>query len=93
MATTIHKRETFRFAAHGAHRVQLVGDFTNWQPIPMIKGVDGAWRATVLLPMGRHEYLFIRDGNLCDDPDCSEREPNSTGGFNMVRVVELKTSI
>ena len=55
----------------------------------MIRGVDDAWRATVMLPLGRHQYRFILDGNLCDDPDCSERVPNSTGGFNMVRVVEL----
>jgi 1,4-alpha-glucan branching enzyme len=88
MATTIHKKQTFHFVAHAAHHVQLAGNFTNWQPIPMIKGVDGTWRATVMLPAGRHQYLFILDGNLCEDPDCSERLPNPTGGFNMVRVVE-----
>jgi hypothetical protein len=54
----------------------------------MIKGVDGTWRATVMLPIGRYQYLFILDGNLCDDPDCPERVPNSAGGFNMVHVVE-----
>jgi hypothetical protein len=54
----------------------------------MIKGVDGAWRATVILPFGRHQYLFVVDGNLREDPDCSERVPNSSGGFNMVRVVK-----
>jgi 1,4-alpha-glucan branching enzyme len=91
MATTSSKKETFRVAARGANQVQLVGDFTNWQerPIPMIKGVDSAWRATVILPQGRHQYLFLVDGNLAEDPESSERLPNSTGGFNMVRVVEL----
>ena len=88
MATTIHKKQTFRLLAHGAHHVHLIGDFTGWQPIPMIKGVDGTWRATVMLPAGRHQYLFLLDGSLCEDPDCSERIPNTSGGFNMVRVVE-----
>jgi 1,4-alpha-glucan branching enzyme len=90
MATTSSRKETFRVVAHDAQRVFLVGDFTNWQerPIPMIKGVDGAWRATVIVPMGRHQYLFMVDGNLHEDPDCSERVPNSSGGFNMVRVVK-----
>ena len=54
----------------------------------MIKGVDGFWRATVMLPIGKHQYLYVIDGNLRDDPNCSERVPNSNGGFNMVRVVE-----
>jgi len=91
MATTSSKKETFRVLARGATQVQLVGEFTDWQerPIPMIKGVDNAWRATVILPQGRHEYLFVVDGKLCEDPDCSERVPNSSGGLNMVRVVEL----
>jgi 1,4-alpha-glucan branching enzyme len=90
MATTSSRKETFRVVAPDAQRVFLVGDFTNWQerPIPMIKGVDGAWRATVIVPMGRHQYLFVVDGNLREDPDCPERVPNSTGGVNMVRVVK-----
>jgi 1,4-alpha-glucan branching enzyme len=90
MATTSSKKEIFRIEAPGAQQVLLIGEFTNWQerPIPMIKGVDGAWRATVILPQGRHQYLFILDGNLCEDPNCSERVPNSTGGLNMVRVVQ-----
>jgi 1,4-alpha-glucan branching enzyme len=90
MATTSSRKETFRVAADGAQHVQLVGDFTNWQerPIPMIKGIDGYWRATVIVPMGRHQYLFMVDGNLREDPDCSERVPNSRGGFNMIRVVK-----
>ena len=90
MATTSSRKETFRVVAHGAQHVQLVGDFTNWQerPIPMIKGVEGTWAATVILPRGRHAYLFIVDGVGREDPNCSERVPNSTGGFNVVRVVE-----
>jgi hypothetical protein len=54
----------------------------------MIKGIDGAWRATVILPFGRHQYLFVVDGELREDPDCCERVPNSLGRLNMVRVVE-----
>jgi 1,4-alpha-glucan branching enzyme len=90
MATTSSRKEIFQIVAREAQHVLLVGDFTNWQqrPIPMIKGVDGAWRATVILPQGRHQYLFMVDGNLREDPNCSERVPNSSGGFNMVRVVE-----
>jgi 1,4-alpha-glucan branching enzyme len=90
MATTSSRKAIFRVVAHGAQQVLLVGDFTNWQtrPIPMIKGEDGTWSATVIVPMGRQRYLFMVDGSLREDPDCSERVPNSSGGFNMVRVVK-----
>jgi 1,4-alpha-glucan branching enzyme len=92
MPTTSSKKEVFRIAARDAQRVLLVGDFTNWQerPIPMIKGLDGTWTATVILPRGRHQYLFIVDGNWGEDPNCDVRVPNSIGGSNMVRVVEWK---
>jgi len=90
MATTSSRIEIFLVVAPDAQRVLLVGDFTNWQarPIPMLKSTEGGWTATVILPFGRHQYLFMVDGNLCGDPDCSERLPNSSGGFNMVRVVK-----
>jgi 1,4-alpha-glucan branching enzyme len=90
MPTTSGKKEIFRIVAQDAQHVLLVGDFTNWQerPIPMIKGMDGTWTATVILPRGRHQYLFNVDGNWREDPDCSERVPNTSGGFTMVRVVE-----
>jgi 1,4-alpha-glucan branching enzyme len=89
VATTSGKKEVFRVVIPEAQRVLLVGDFTNWQarPIGMLKGTDGSWTATVILPRGRHQYLFIVDETWREDPNCSERVANSTGGFNMVRVV------
>ena len=57
----VFKNQTFRLNAPTAKKVLLVGDFTNWQQrgIPMQKGNDGVWMATVGLPMGSHHYLFI----------------------------------
>jgi 1,4-alpha-glucan branching enzyme len=42
-------KQTFRFSAPAAMSVLLVGDFTHWQQrgIPMQKGKDGIWTATV----------------------------------------------
>ena len=80
------KRQIFRITAPDAEKVLLVGDFTDWQqrPIPMEKGKDGIWTATVKLPPGTYNYLFIVDGKWCEDPDCSVRLPNPYGGYNMV---------
>ncbi len=81
--------QTFRFSAPGAMSVSLVGDFTHWQakPIPMRKGPDGAWTATVNLAPGTHTYRFIVDGEWRDDPECAIHVPNPYGGQNMVRRV------
>ncbi len=82
-------KQTFRFTAGDAMSVLLVGDFTHWQsrPIPMRKGADGVWMATVDLPPGTHSYRFIVDGEWRDDPECSIQVPNPYGGKNMVRRV------
>ena len=82
-------KQTFRFSAPTAMSVLLVGDFTHWQqrPIPMQKGKDGVWLATVELPPGKHGYRFIVDGDWQDDPECSLRVSNPYGTENMVRQV------
>ena len=83
------KKQRFHITEPDARKVLLVGDFTDWQqrPIPMEKGKDGIWTATVKLPPGNYTYLFIVDGKWCEDPDCSVRLPNPYGGYNMVRQV------
>jgi 1,4-alpha-glucan branching enzyme len=83
------KNQAFSITEPDAAKVLLAGDFTNWQEraIPLVKGNGGVWTATVKLPPGRHSYLFIVDGEWCEDPDCSIRVPNPYGGFNMVRQV------
>ena len=67
----------------------LVGDFTEWQQhaIVMEKGQDGVWTAALKLPPGKHSYLFIVDGEWCEDPECALRVANPYGGQNMVRQV------
>jgi 1,4-alpha-glucan branching enzyme len=85
----IFKNQTFRFKAPTAKKVLLAGDFTDWQKraIPMQKGNDGVWTATIGLAPGSHHYLFIVDGQWRDDPECPLRVPNPHGGQNMVRKV------
>lgn len=83
------RRQVFSLAAPEASRVQLVGDFTQWNqsPINMIKESDGTWRAAITLEPGSHSYRFIVDGVWRDDPDCPIQEPNPYGGQNAVRKV------
>jgi 1,4-alpha-glucan branching enzyme len=86
---SIPKTQTFRFNAPDAMSVLLVGDFTHWQarPVPMRKGADGIWTASVELPAGTHTYRFLVDGEWRDDPECTIHVPNPYGGEDMVRRV------
>lgn len=83
------KKEIFRVKEPNAQRVLLAGDFTNWEEraIPMQKGAEGVWTASVVLSPGPHAYLFIADGRWREDPQCEVRVPNPYGGVNMVRNV------
>ena len=84
------KKQSFRFKAPDASSVLLVGDFTKWQQqaIPMKKGKDGIWTASLELPSGRYHYRFIVDNEWKDDPECSLRVANPFGGENMIRRVQ-----
>ncbi|HTH64831.1 MAG TPA: isoamylase early set domain-containing protein [Gemmatimonadales bacterium] len=49
----------------GAKSVEVVGSFTDWRPGAVVlrdDDQDGIWRASVVLPVGEHEYMFVVDG-------------------------------
>jgi len=47
--------------AGGAERVECVGDFTNWEALPMLR--DGeVWRVTIPVTPGVHHFGFLVDG-------------------------------
>ncbi len=83
------RTETFTYQAPDAVSVLLVGDFTEWQQhaVALEKGKNGVWSTTVKLPTGTHRYLFIVDGEWCEDPACAVRMPNPFGGQDMIRQV------
>jgi 1,4-alpha-glucan branching enzyme len=83
------RTQTFSIPAPAAQSVQLVGDFTHWQklPIPLRKEGNGVWRASVELEPGEYHYRFLVDGQWRDDPDCARRIPNPFGTQDSVRQV------
>jgi len=78
--------QRFYITAPTATKVQLVGDFTQWQqkPILMQKGAAGIWHAEVKLAPGEHHYRFLVDDQWQDDPECSTRTANPYGGQDSV---------
>ncbi len=74
-----------------ASKVQIAGDFNNWQPekTEMQKvGDSGIWQTKVSLPPGKHQYRLVVDGHWQQDPYNERTELNPFGGFNSVVEVE-----
>ena len=73
----------------GATRVFVAGSFNEWKPerTPLSCAGDGRWVGNLTLPPGRHEYLFVVDGEWVTDPTAAETVENPFGGKNSLLVV------
>ena len=86
------------FSCHApeAKAVFVAGTFNDWRAdaMPLKRGSDGQWRATLQLPPGHHEFKFVVDGQWCCEPGCEHEYrgcpkccPNFFGTMN--RVLEV----
>jgi 1,4-alpha-glucan branching enzyme len=59
--------------AREARSVALLGDFNHWNPMatPLRRMPDGRWMASLELPHGYHQYVFLVDGTSQLDPNAS----------------------
>jgi 1,4-alpha-glucan branching enzyme len=69
-----------------AKSVSVAGSFNGWQPESM-KGANGRWFGDLAVKPGRHEYLFVVDGQWIPDPKAKETVGNPFGGKNSVLIV------
>jgi hypothetical protein len=53
---------TVRVRAPGAHAVEVMGDFTAWQPVAMRPAGDGSWYLTLPAGSGAHQLNLRVDG-------------------------------
>ena len=76
----------FSLKAPEATAVCLAGTFNDWEPEdrPMTLGDNGAWKTSMTLAKGVHEYRYVVDGEWCDDPKCEDRRTNEFGSTNCV---------
>lgn len=51
-----------RFDIPGASRVDVAGDWTRWQPVPLTRTPDGRWLLQVNLPSGVYRFNLVVDG-------------------------------
>jgi hypothetical protein len=73
----------------GAKNVFVAGSFNHWKPeqTPLVQKDNGRWVGSLAVPPGRHEYLFVVDGQWLPDPKARESVANPFGGRNSVLVV------
>jgi 1,4-alpha-glucan branching enzyme len=69
-----------------AQQVFVAGSFNGWKPetTPLRRTENGHWIGNVNVTPGRHEYLFVVDGQWMPDPNAKETVQNPFGGQNSV---------
>jgi AMP-activated protein kinase-like protein len=70
-----------------AKSVFVAGSFNEWNPVPLTRSNDGKWVGDLTGISGRHEYLFVVDGQWLPDPNARESVQNPFGGKNSVLIV------
>jgi hypothetical protein len=76
-----------RFAVAGASRVELVGDWTGWRPVPLKRVSDGRWTLRVNLAPGVHRFNLVVDGERWIVPEGSAAVDDGFGGKTSLLVV------
>jgi hypothetical protein len=81
---------SFNYYDPVAQNVQLVGDFSNWEPVYDVmvqeKG-NNIWKGTFPLDPGKYQYKFVVDGEWKIDPFNPEVATNDLGANNSLVIV------
>jgi len=73
--------------ADDARRVDVAGDFTNWQPIAARRADNGVWYVDLRIPAGRYRYAFRENGTRWIVPTGVETVDDGFGGTSAWLVV------
>jgi 1,4-alpha-glucan branching enzyme len=82
-------RVCLEFVKADAKAVCVAGSFNGWKPeqAPLVPKGNGRWVGDLSVGPGRHEYLFVVDGQWLPDPNAKECVQNPYGGVNSVLMV------
>jgi hypothetical protein len=74
-------------APGGTGQMELMGDFTFWEPVPMEH--DGSrWSIQLAVPIGIHHFGFLADGEWYLPEDTPDAVPDDWGRRNATMVIE-----
>jgi Glycogen recognition site of AMP-activated protein kinase len=80
-------QQTFVLRAPGAQRIDLMGDFTEWQTVPLTRAGDGTWRVTLDVSPGPHRMNLRVDGGQWGVPPGFPAITDEFGG--MVAILQI----
>lgn len=80
-------RTLLRLRAPEAARVELMGDFTDWEPVPLTRAEDGMWEGRFPLAPGTYRFNVRRDGGAWEVPIGVTALPDDLGGTAGIFVV------
>jgi hypothetical protein len=68
-----------RVWAPGIDKVELMADFVDWLPVPLIKQPNGEWRGYYRVSPGLHRFNLLLNGTDRDVPTNQPSEPDDFG--------------
>ena len=77
-------------------QVSIAASFNNWNPTTHVMKPNtelGIWELCVKLPVGKHTYRLVIDGQWCTDPYNNTCEPNPFGETNSAFTVTGSPSL
>jgi hypothetical protein len=80
-------RRELRVLAPQAGRVEITGDFTDWQPVPLVDRGGGWWAVSLPISVGIHEMNLRVDGGAWTVPPGLTQRSDEFGGAVGVLVV------
>lgn len=84
---TADGRVLLRVRAPEAGTVELMGDFTDWEPVPLRRTDDGAWEGIFPLVPGTYRFNVRRDGGPWEVPTGVPALEDDLGGTSGVLVI------
>lgn len=79
---------TFYFKSDNANRVELVGEWNNWQPEEMKRKKDGTFWLSKKLKKGSYRFKYLVDGQHWENElSADEQVPNPFGTTDSLIVI------
>ncbi len=88
VVTSREGRRVLRLTGVEGRRVELSGDFTDWEPVDLARGESGAWERPLALGPGTYRVMLRVDGLAWHAPPGLPVVPDEYGGDVGVLVVE-----
>jgi hypothetical protein len=77
-----------RIAAPAASLVEIAGDFTDWEPIPLTRAGDGAWQLERVIAAGTHRFNVRVNSGLWGVPPGVPTVEDDFGGVVALLIID-----